>query len=296
MLDWLLGLTPENISSYGADIDGVISTTTQIVFYWWLVAEILLIAFIIMYRKRPGQKAAYITGASWKAMSYVLIPTFFVLLLDIYLDIKSQRVWDHVKTNLPKADIEAKVVGMQFSWLYTLPGKDNKLGTDDDIETDVLTFPVDKVIHVHISSTDVLHSFFLPHMRFKQDAVPGRTITGWFKATKTGVYPVSCAELCGTGHGIMASSYEVMTQEDYDQWVIENSEDEEVASNDVSAEPASAGFIEEDYPETKIDPKYKEGGEDHTTFSRSAPERNTELDGDASEENSSNEEDTEDIQ
>jgi cytochrome c oxidase subunit 2 len=261
MLDWVLGVYPENIATYGHEIDGVISTTTWIVFVWWLVAEALLFGFIFYYRKKPGQKAAYITGASWKAMSWILVPTFFVFLLDIYLDIKSQRVWNKVKVELPEAFVEIKVVGMQFSWLYTYPGKDKQFGTEDDFETDVMVVPKDKIVHVHITSTDVLHSFFLPHLRFKQDAVPGRTITGWFEATKTGVYPVACAELCGTGHGIMGSSYEVKNLEDFEQWMIENSPEEDMA------DASNEGFIEEDYAETKIDPKLKEGGSDHTAYS-----------------------------
>lgn len=251
MLDWLLGLFPENVSTYGAEIDGVISTTTWIVFVWWIAAELLLFGFLFIFRKKKGGKAAYIQGDTWKAMSWVLVPTFFVFLFDIYIDINSQRVWDKVKVNLPEPYVVTQVNAMQFSWFYKHPGKDNKFGTGDDIETDVLVVPVNKVVHVEITSTDVLHSFFLPHLRFKQDAVPGRKITGWFEATKTGIYPVACAELCGTGHGIMASSMEVMTQENYEKWVHENTPEMTVAdASNVADEIPSAAIVEGDVIES----------------------------------------------
>jgi cytochrome c oxidase subunit 2 len=70
-----------------------------------------------------------------------------------------------------------------------------------------------------LESRDVLHSFWVPSLRLKQDAVPGRTIHGWFRATKTGTFDISCAEICGTGHTSMRAALVVQTPEEFDRWV-----------------------------------------------------------------------------
>jgi cytochrome c oxidase subunit II len=82
--------------------------------------------------------------------------------------------------------------------------------------------PVNKVVHVHLGSEDVIHSFFIPNLRFKQDMVPGRTVTGWFEATKPGRYELPCAELCGFGHSGMKGWLHVHSAEDYAKWAAEN--------------------------------------------------------------------------
>jgi cytochrome c oxidase subunit II len=77
-------------------------------------------------------------------------------------------------------------------------------------------------VRLHITANDVIHSFFIPNLRFKQDAVPGRTILGWFEATKPGKYELPCAELCGFGHSGMKGWLFVHTPEDYQKWAAEN--------------------------------------------------------------------------
>jgi cytochrome c oxidase subunit 2 len=79
--------------------------------------------------------------------------------------------------------------------------------------------PVNKVACVHLRSDDVIHSFFVPSFRLKQDAVPGREIQVWFKATKAGRYELPCAELCGIGHSGMKNWVNVYTDADYQKWV-----------------------------------------------------------------------------
>src|SRR5204863_4475080 len=90
----------------------------------------------------------------------------------------------------------------------------------DDVKFDNdLHVPVHKVIRLVIASKDVIHSFFIPNMRFKQDAVPGRQIINWFEGTKPGKYELPCAELCGFGHSGMKGWLYVMTPDDYAHWV-----------------------------------------------------------------------------
>ena len=79
--------------------------------------------------------------------------------------------------------------------------------------------PVNKPVHVHLASQDVIHSLFVPQFRFKQDAVPGREIVQWFEVTKPGKYEMPCAELCGFGHSGMKGWIFVHTPEEYQKWV-----------------------------------------------------------------------------
>jgi len=225
MLDWLFGKLPTGISTYASDVDNVIWTIGYVVFIWWLIAEVILFAFLIIYRKKKGKKSQYVPANTMKAMSWVLIPVFLVFVCDILIDIQSHAAWDKIKIKLPKSEVIYKVSGVQFAWNYTHPGIDGKFGTLDDFEPDELVVPISKVVHIRLTAEDVLHSLWIPHLRFKQDAVPGRTITGWFEATKTGNYPIACAELCGSEHGYMKSKLKVLELQAYNSWVRAQSEE-----------------------------------------------------------------------
>jgi cytochrome c oxidase subunit 2 len=93
--------------------------------------------------------------------------------------------------------------------------------------------PVGKPIRIHLRSEDVIHSFFLPEMRVKQDAVPGLTIPVWFESTKTGDFTIACAELCGFGHSTMYGQLTVHEQDDYAAW-LESAEQEVTQEEDTA--------------------------------------------------------------
>lgn len=112
------------------------------------------------------------------------------------------------------ADLVVNVTGMQYAWLFNY--------VDNGISTGELHIPVGKDVQLNISSNDVIHSFWVPQFRLKQDAIPGQPTELRFVATKTGEYPVVCTELCGGYHGAMRSAVIVHTQEDYDSWLEEN--------------------------------------------------------------------------
>jgi cytochrome c oxidase subunit 2 len=115
-----------------------------------------------------------------------------------------------------------QVTAKQFNWQVTYPGADGKFGTaDDKTLLDEMHVPANKVVHVHLRSQDVIHSFFVPQFRMKQDAVPGRAIMQWFEATKPGKYELPCAELCGFGHSGMKGWIYVHGAEDYKKWAAE---------------------------------------------------------------------------
>ena len=92
---------------------------------------------------------------------------------------------------------------------------------DDLTLENELHVPVNAVVHIRLTAEDVIHSFFVPQLRLKQDALPNRFINVWFEATKAGRYEIPCAELCGFGHSGMLGYLNVHTQADYDAWLQE---------------------------------------------------------------------------
>lgn len=156
----------------------------------------------------------------------------------------SVPVWSREIANpIPAEDaLTIRVVGQQFAWNIHYPGVDgvfgatsidlvdseaNPLGVDrDDIfaKDDIVTInqlhiPVNTPIRIELSSFDVIHSFSLPEMRVKQDAIPGLTIPLSFTATSTGEWEIACAQLCGLGHYRMRGFFTVHEQNDYEMWM-----------------------------------------------------------------------------
>jgi cytochrome c oxidase subunit 2 len=129
-----------------------------------------------------------------------------------------------------------EVTARQFEWRLRYAGDDKKLGTRDDIfVVNDLHLPVGEEILIDLKSQDVLHSFFLPNMRVKQDAVPGMKIPVWFKAKEVGRYDIVCAELCGWGHYKMKGRITIESRRDYERWLKERYAEQ---SNVKSPEPA----------------------------------------------------------
>jgi cytochrome c oxidase subunit 2 len=221
MLNWLRWL-PENASTYGADIDGVIALIWYNTVVWFVLTFGAIGLFLILYRRRAGQRAAYVKGERLREAAWVLVPVAVVLVLDLWLDFRGAPVWARVKIERPAAALSLQITGKQFNWEVVYPGPDGKFGTaDDKLFLDELHVPVDRPVHIVLKSRDVIHSFFLPNFRLKQDALPGREVDGWFQATKPGKYELPCAMLCGFGHSGMKAYLYVHSVEDYERWVKE---------------------------------------------------------------------------
>ncbi|MBD0261669.1 MAG: cytochrome C oxidase subunit II, partial [Tolypothrix sp. Co-bin9] len=112
------------------------------------------------------------------------------------------------------ADLVVDVTGMQFAWIFNYP--------ESGVNSGELHVPVNADVQINLSATDVIHSFWVPQFRLKQDAIPGIPTQLRFVATKTGTYPIVCTELCGGYHGSMRSEVIVQTKEEYDSWLTEN--------------------------------------------------------------------------
>lgn len=150
-------------------------------------------------------------------------------------------VWDKFHATPPADAITVEVTAEQFAWNVRYAGADGLFGRnaprlisldnpvgldktdpaakDDLVLLGMMYFPVNRPVHIRLRSKDVLHSFFLPNFRVKQDAVPGMTIEFWFVPTKVGTYELACAELCGFAHYNMRGVVYVVTEEEFRQWL-----------------------------------------------------------------------------
>ena len=215
MLSWL----PENVSTYGPDIDRLFYLIYCVTGATFFAVQLTLLAFLVLYRHKDGRRATYTHGNTTLEIAWTVAPAILLIILAF----ASRSVWAEIKQRVPPSDMQIQVTAKQFNWEVAYPGPDGKIGTDDDVTVDNdIHVPVGKTIRVQLKSRDVIHSFFVPQLRFKQDAVPGHEIPAWFKVTKPGKYEIPCAELCGFGHSGMKGWLYVHTLDEFETWAREN--------------------------------------------------------------------------
>ncbi|MBI2646042.1 MAG: cytochrome c oxidase subunit II [Deltaproteobacteria bacterium] len=183
------------------------------------------IYFIVRYHRSRWDpfKTPYITGHSMMEISVSV--GLFILVMIIF-------AWgwiDYKKIiNAPSDPLEISVLGKQWMWEFEY-ANGRKL-------TNELVVPQGRPVKLIMSSADVLHSFYIPNFRLKQDVVPGTYTTLWFEATQVGEHPVFCAEYCGTAHSKMLATVKVLKPEEYDRW-----EKEEKKEEGASVSPVELG-------------------------------------------------------
>ncbi|MFW6201071.1 MAG: cytochrome c oxidase subunit II [Gemmatimonadota bacterium] len=213
---------PESVSTFGSEIDSIYTLILYVTGAMFVIVEAALIYFVVRYRRREERKAEYIEGHRgaeilWTAVPFLLVGLLAFRSADTWLDVKGADT-------VPPDALEIAVAASQFEWNVTYPGPDGRLGTDDDIaDRNELNIPVDRPVRVTLTAEDVIHSFFLPEFRVKQDAVPGMETHVWFEATRTGDYVLGCAELCGLGHYRMRGTVTVHEPDAFERWQQEES-------------------------------------------------------------------------
>ena len=241
---------PQAASTHAGQVDGLIGWVHLLMLVLFVGWGIFFFFILVRFRKRRNPKANYEGTHShlsrWVegAVAVIEIALLFGL---------SVPVWARVVANPTPAEeaMTIRVVGQQFAWNIHYPGADgvfgatsvdlvdaeaNPVGVDrddvmakDDIVTvNQLHIPVDTPIRIELSSFDVVHSFFLPEMRVKQDAIPGMTIPLSF--TATGEWEIACAQLCGLGHYRMRGFFTVHDQAGFNAWMAERVAEVEAAS------------------------------------------------------------------
>ncbi len=203
-------------STYAGDIDGLFTLIFVLVGFWFLVSEGIFFWLLWKFRARDGQPSQYVTGELKSEKRWITIPHMLVLVCDVFIIVGAVRVWYDVKQYLPPPQETVRVIAQQWAWTFVHPGPDGALDTPDDITTvNELHVQEDTLYHYKLESTDVLHNFSVPVFRLKQDANPGRVITGWFTPTMTGSFDIQCAEICGIGHGLMGARIHIETKEQH---------------------------------------------------------------------------------
>jgi cytochrome c oxidase subunit 2 len=221
------------LSTFATPIDDVIGWVTVLVGFWFIVTEVVLLYFIVKYRKQNSPKAAYITGEEPELFRWISRPHAAVLVFDVFIVVIGVKVWLNVKQELPPEPVpHVRVIGQQWAWSFVHPGLDGQLDTADDIKTvDDLHIQTNQQYVWELEAKDVLHSFSVPAMRLKQDAVPGRVIKGWMDANAAGVYEIQCAEICGIGHGLMPGKLHVEDAAQHTAWMQAHSPVARIAAN-----------------------------------------------------------------
>lgn len=204
-------------------LTGVIFIATGVVFFWFLWKYDAAVT---------TEPVKYFHGSHTLEVVWSIIPAATLLFIAIF----QMKVWANAKLErpqvdgVPKAPI-AEITGRQFEWRIRYAGKDGIIGNQDDVlKVNDLHLPIHEDVVLLIKSQDVLHSFFLPHVRVKQDVVPGMQQFVWFKANRTGTYDIVCAELCGWGHYKMRGRMVLQNRADFDKWLQQAWQDQEVTS------------------------------------------------------------------
>jgi cytochrome c oxidase subunit II len=211
-------------STYAGDINQLFDIITLLVGIPFLIASYLFFSFIFRFKAKSGKKALYITGTEHQYMKWIHRAHIPILSFDVIIVVMAVNVWFDVKQNLPEASATVRVIAQQWAWTFVHPGPDNVLDTADDITTiNELHVATNTLYHYKLEAKDVLHNFSVPVFRLKQDAIPGRIITGWFEPTITGEYDIQCAEICGIGHGLMPARIFIESNEQHAAWVEANS-------------------------------------------------------------------------
>jgi cytochrome c oxidase subunit II len=199
-------LWPERASSFANNVDALYVFLLVTTGFFALLVFVLVAVFAIKYRQKPGGVATQIEGslaleATWTLIPFGIFMLMFVWGASVYLN----------EAQPPKNAMDIFVVGKQWMWKLQHP--------EGVREINQLHVPVGRDVRLTMISQDVIHSFYVPAFRIKQDVLPGRYTTIWFHAIKTGTYHLFCAEYCGTNHSGMIGSIVVMEPNEYAAWL-----------------------------------------------------------------------------
>ena len=200
----------------------------------FILTNLMLAWFSYRYQDAPGAQAAHWHDNTrlewtWTLVTAAIMAGFLVHALDL---------WAKIQSDAPAGAMVVEVTGQQFAWNVRYPGGDgvfgktdaklasqenpigldkaDPAGADDMMLLNQLYLPQGRPVRVRLRSLDVIHSFFLPNFRVKQDAVPGMTIDTWFTPTESGDFDIACAEHCGLGHYRMRGQVHVVAQDAFD--------------------------------------------------------------------------------
>src|SRR5215467_9996007 len=242
---------PVGASAAAAGIDHHFTVSYILMGGVFILAQMALGWFVWKYCDRgAGAEGAHYSHGN---TTLEAVWTVLTIVLFVGLNLASHSIWaaERIDPAAPGA-IPVEVTGMQFAWYFRYAGPDGKFGmtnpklmdpssgseaaigldtndpsAKDDVVTGTMMLPVNRQVDLTLRAVDVIHSFFVPNMRFKQDAVPGLAIHMHFTPTEIGDYEIACAELCGLGHYKMHGLVKVISQADFDKWLAQREADKQ---------------------------------------------------------------------
>lgn len=226
---------PKDISEHGKDIDAQFMRTLWVVGIAFTSAQLALGYAIWRFGRKGNERAVYSHGSNKLEATWTIVTAVIFIIIAVL----GQRVWANLHLNVAAADaVPVHVVAQQFQFNFHYPGADgvfgktspefysddtqNYVGIDpadpegkDDFQLTTLVVPQNRQVELTLRSRDVIHSFWVPACRIKQDTVPGMSIKIHFTPNTPGRYEIPCAELCGNGHYKMKSFLLVVPASDY---------------------------------------------------------------------------------
>ncbi len=201
-------LLPVEASAEAVLIDGLFRMLMGVATVIFLLVEGVLLYTVIRFRRKPGEEGdgKPVHGNNTLEIVWTVIPAIIVAVIGVY----AYQVLTTIEQ--PREDpLVVQIIGRQFSWEFVYP--------ESLISSGVMHLPVDRPVQFQIESKDVIHSFWVPAFRLKQDATPGQIDEFVVTPTKIGRYPIRCAELCGAAHAAMVSEVVVQSKEDFEAWL-----------------------------------------------------------------------------
>ena len=237
MIPW----RPVVATEEGAGIDSVITFLLFVTGVLVIVGHVVLIRFLL--RAKDSQETAYVRPSVKVEWMWSIIPVaVMVLVAEAGVLLVGSATWDKLYVERAENPLIVEIAGKQFEWLVRYPGKDGKFGTydfrevngvdnplglleeddnslDDVFSRNVLVLPVGRPVAIRLRTYDVIHSFFVPEFRVKQDLIPGFDTEVRFTPTLVGEYELACAELCGYGHYEMGGKVLVVEPSEFESWL-----------------------------------------------------------------------------
>jgi len=236
-MNWL----PPNGALHGLAFDHLLRWNLDIVFWLFVVAQAILVLALFLPRRASQTSSSAHGGRSYFFMH--TLPLLAIVALYVWMLVSSHHLWA-LRRELSAAPnaVQVEVTGVQFTWYFRYPGPDgvygrilptlvnapngNPLGLDpsdprshDDIVSPILVLPAGRPVELTLRSQDVIHGFFIPGMRLKQDVIPGMIGHLTFTPAVPGIYPILCSQVCGLGHARMQSRLRVVSSAEYTQWL-----------------------------------------------------------------------------
>ncbi|ABQ24630.1 cytochrome c oxidase subunit II [Geotalea uraniireducens] len=204
------------VGQLAEEVDALFIFILLVGLFFFLITQGALIWFAVRYRKRKGEKepdTPYITGNRLLETVWVVVPSFLILAIFIY----GYLVFRDIRTP-PPGTAEINVTARQ--WLYLFKYPDGRTAVNE------VRVPQGKPVRFIMTSADVIHGFYLPEFRLKQDILPGSYTSLWLQPEKEGKYDIYCTQYCGTGHSTMRAVMIVMPEEEYREWLAGKEEEE----------------------------------------------------------------------